>query len=159
RFRCGGAIVEHRVWLEPGADTVYLAWKLEGEGSDAWLGVTFFANNRDHHGETWPPGFNPEISADGARLTSIVRDRVGLHLAGSPGHVGPRGVWCENFALPIERERGLGDRDSALNVADGFMPLMPGAWAGYAVGLAGEQRADLEAALTRRFDHDRAVLA
>src|SRR5579863_8275349 len=23
RFRCGDAVVEHRIWLEPGADTVY----------------------------------------------------------------------------------------------------------------------------------------
>ncbi|MBV8779532.1 MAG: glycogen debranching enzyme N-terminal domain-containing protein, partial [Alphaproteobacteria bacterium] len=26
RFRCGEATVEHRIWLEPGADTVYAAW-------------------------------------------------------------------------------------------------------------------------------------
>src|ERR1700689_2359556 len=27
RFRCGAAVIAHCVWLEPGADTVYFAWK------------------------------------------------------------------------------------------------------------------------------------
>ncbi len=31
RFAIGGRIVEERIWLEPGADTVYVAWRLDGE--------------------------------------------------------------------------------------------------------------------------------
>lgn len=157
RFRCGDATVEHRIWLEPGADTVYLAWKREGEGS-AWLGVTFLANGRDHHGDTWPPGFNPEIVAEGAALTVSVPGRFTLRIAGSGGHVEPRTGWYENFDLPIERERGLGDRDSHRNIGVGFMPLTPGRWCGYVASLENSAGADLDAALARRLAHDRAVL-
>ncbi len=157
RFRCGDVVIEHRVWLEPGADTVYSAWKLEGEG-DTWLGVTFLANGRDHHGETWQPGFNPEIAAGGVNLTIAVPGRFTLCIAGTGGHIEPRGGWYENFDLPVERERGLGDRDSHRHVGDGFLSLTPGQWAGYAASLVPAPSVDLVAAMERRQDHDRAVL-
>jgi predicted glycogen debranching enzyme len=157
RFRCGAATIEHRIWLEPGADTVYLAWKLEG-ATEAWLGVTFLANGRDHHGDTWPPGFNPEISVAGAGLTVAAPGRFTLRIAGTGGQIEPRGDWYENFDLPVERERGLGDRDAHRHVGDGYMPLVPSRWVGYAASLDPAADADLDAALDRRQAHDRAVL-
>jgi predicted glycogen debranching enzyme len=156
RFRCGDCIVEYRVWLEPGADTVYLAWRLEGEG-DASLAVTFLANGRDHHGDTWQPGFNPEIAAEDARLTVNVPGRFTLSIAGTAGRIEPRWDWYENFDLPVERERGLGDRDAHRHVGDAALPLKPGAWVGYVASL-GDADPDLDAALERRRSHDRAVL-
>jgi predicted glycogen debranching enzyme len=157
RFRCGDAVVEHRIWMEPSADTVYLAWKLEGD-DDASLAVIFLANGRDHHGETWQPGFNPEIAAEGPSLTVAVPGRFSLRIAGTDGHIEPRWDWYENFDLPIERERGLGDRDSHRHVGDGFLPLPAGKWAGYVASLDAAARPDVEAALERRRAVDQAVL-
>ena len=157
RYRCGAATVEHRVWLEPGADTVYVAWKLEG-ADEAWLGVTFLANGRDHHGDTWQPGFNPEIVAEGASLTVALPGRFTLRITGSGGQIEPRDDWYENFDLPVEHERGLGDRDAHRHIGDGFMNLSPGQWAGYVSSLEPGAGADLDAALARRQAHDRAVL-
>src|SRR5262249_43142730 len=147
--RCGAAIVEHRIWLEPGVDTVYIAWRLENDG-DAWLGVTFLANARDHHGETWPPGFAPEITADGMALTVAAPGRFTLRIAGKSGHIEPGADWYENFDLPIERERGLGDRDAHRHVGDGFMKLTPGQWSGYVASLNAATDPDIAAALERR---------
>lgn len=157
RFRCGAATIEQRIWLEPGADTVYLAWRLEG-ADEAWLGVAFLANGRDHHGETWPPGFNPEISAAGANLTVMLPGRFTMRIAGTGGQIEPRGDWYENFDLPVERERGLGDHDAHRHVGDGFVKLQPGRWAGYAASLGPDPSNDLDAALARRMAHDRAGL-
>ena len=157
RFCCGQATVEHRVWLEPGADTVYIAWRLEG-ADEAWLGITFLANSRDHHGDTWQPGFNPEIAAGGAAMTATLPGRFALRIAGTGGHIEPRGDWYQNFDLPVERERGLGDQDAHRHVGDGFMELSRGQWAGYVASLDAGAPADLDAALQRRQSHDRAVL-
>jgi predicted glycogen debranching enzyme len=158
RFRYGDAVVEHRIWMEPGADTVYLAWKLEGD-ADASLAVIFLANGRDHHGETWQPGFNPETAAEGRSLTVTVPGRFSLRIAGTDGHIEPRWDWYENFDLPIERERGLGDRDSHRHVGDGFLPLPAGKWAGYVASLdAAAAMPDMEPALERRRAADQAVL-
>jgi predicted glycogen debranching enzyme len=158
RFRCGEATVEHRIWMEPGADTVYCAWRLEGEAPGATLAVTFLANGRDHHGDTWPDTFTPQISGDDATLTVAVPGRFALRIAGTGGQIAPRRDWYGNFDLPVERERGLNDRDSHLHVGDGFLPLQPGAWAGYVASLDPNASPDLDAALDRRRAHDRAVL-
>ena len=159
RFGCGAAVIEHRVWLEPGADTVYAAWKLEGDiGGEAWLGVTLLANGRDHHGETWPPGFNPEVAAEGVRLTMHAPWRFTLTVDANSGHVESRWDWYENFDLPVERERGLGDRDSHRHVGDLYMPLAPGKWVGFVASLDTSANADLDAAMERRRGYDRAAV-
>jgi len=150
RFRCGEAIVEHRIWMEPGADTVYLAWRLEGGAADASLSVTFLANGRDHHGDTWQDGFNPEITGDGGGLTVAVRGRFTLRIAGTSGEIAPRRDWYGNFDLPVERERGLNDRDSHLHIGDGHLPLQPGTWAGYVASLDPSATTDLGAAFEDR---------
>jgi 4-alpha-glucanotransferase len=159
RFRCGEAMVEHRIWMEPGADTVYLAWRLEGEVSDAALSVTFLANGRDHHGDTWPDGFNPEIAGDGADLSVAVPGRFTLRIAATGGDIAPSRDWYGNFDLPVEHERGLNDRDSHRHVGDGTLPLQPGKWAGYVASLNPATTLDLDAALERRRAYDRGILA
>jgi predicted glycogen debranching enzyme len=159
RFRCGEAIVEHRIWAEPGADTVYLAWRLEGEVGDAALAVTFLANGRDHHSDTWEAGFDPEITGDGANLTVAMPGRFTLRVAGTGGEIAPRRDWYSNFDLPVERERGLNDRDSHLHVGDGSLKLQPDEWAGYVASLDPNAAPDLDVALDRRRAHDRALLA
>ena len=158
RFRCGEALLEHRIWLEPGADTVYLAWRLEGPATDAALAVTFLANGRDHHGETWEHGFDPELAAGGTSLTVALPGRFILSITGTGGEITPRHDWYWNFDLPVERERGLADRDIHRHVGDGCLPLVPGEWAGYVASLKPGATPDLDAALERRRTYDRAVL-
>ncbi len=157
RFRCGGRVVEHRIWLEPGADTVCLAWRLV-EGGPARLSVTLLANGRDHHGDTWPDGFRPAVAADGARLSVAAANRFTLAIVATAGEMAPGGEWYWDFDLPVERERGLGDRDAHLHVGDARLDLIPGEWAGLAASLAPNPDPDLAAALARRQAADRAVL-
>jgi 4-alpha-glucanotransferase len=88
-----------------------------------------------------------------------VRGRFMLHITGNGGRIEPRWDWYENFDLPVERERGLGDRDSHRHIGDGYLPLPPGPWVGYVANVGIMAAApDIEAALERRCDADRAVL-
>jgi hypothetical protein len=45
----------------PGADTVYVAWRLEAEADEpgAHLSVSLLASSRDHHGYTWLQSTDP----------------------------------------------------------------------------------------------------
>src|SRR5581483_10081757 len=140
-----------------GADTVYLAWRLV-EGGPARLSVTLLANGRDHHGDTWPDGFRPAVAADGARLSVAAANRFTLAIVATAGEMAPGGEWYWDFDLPVERERGLGDRDAHLHVGDARLDLIPGEWAGLAASLAPNPDPDLAAALARRQAADRAVL-
>ena len=159
RFAFGGRAIEQRIWMELGADRVYVGWRLEGEaGATAHLSVALLANGRDHHGDTWPPDFAPQIAAAETALTVAVATRFALHIAATGGAVLPHNEWYRDFDLPVERERGLGARDSHLHVGDLELPLAPGIWSGFAAGLEPLATPDLGAALERRRSHDRAVL-
>jgi predicted glycogen debranching enzyme len=160
RFAFGGRVVEERIWMEPGADTVYVAWRLEAEadGPAPHLSVVLLANGRDHHGDTWPPGFTPQITADGPTLTVDVADRFALHIAATSGSIAAFDDWYRDFDLPVERERGLAARDSHLHVGDFELPLAAGIMSGFVASLGRSVAPDLEAALERRRAHDRGVL-
>jgi 4-alpha-glucanotransferase len=160
RFAIGDRVVEQRIWMEPGADTVYVGWRLEGgaDGMAAALSVALLANGRDHHGDTRPDGFSPEIAAAGSTLAVTAPDRFELRIAATGGSITPRRAWYRDFDLPVERERGLGAHDAHLHVGDLDLPLPAGKWAGFAAGLAPQPAPDLNAALERRRAHDRAVL-
>jgi predicted glycogen debranching enzyme len=160
RFRCGARTVEHRIWMEQGADTVHAAWRLADDpaAAPAELRVALLANARDHHGETWPAGFAPDISAADAALCVAVPGRFTLSIRASAGTITPASDWYENFDLPLERERGLPARDSHLHVGDLRVPLRPGEWAGFVAGLGPAEPVDLAAALARRRARDRAAI-
>ena len=74
RFAIGDIRIEQRIWMEPGANTTYIAWRLvaPGSGVHPLLSVAILANGRDHHGETWIPGFTPEIATEADQLTMRV---------------------------------------------------------------------------------------
>ena len=72
RFAIGACRIEQRIWMEPGANTTYVAWRLLAAPAGAGrlrLSVALLANGRDHHGETGCRGFAPEIAVDGDALT------------------------------------------------------------------------------------------
>ncbi len=160
RFAFDGRIVEQRIWMEPGADTVYVAWRLEGAADipAAHLSVALLANGRDHHGDTWPPGFTPQIAGGGRTLTVTVANRFSLRVTATGGAIAGHGDWYRDFDLPVERTRGFGARDAHLHVGDLELPLTPGNWSGFSASLEGPDALDLDAAFERRRAHDRHVL-
>ena len=91
RSRCGasrsatGPSSSGSGW-SPAPNTVYVAWRLEGEaGEAAHLSVALLANGRDHHGDTWPPVSHRRSLPTAARLTVTVADRFALDIAASGG--------------------------------------------------------------------------
>src|SRR5205085_3266265 len=91
QFAVGDCRIEQRIWMEPGAHTTYIGWRLlAAPASDVpHLSVALLVNGRDHHGETWAPGFAPEIAvADGA-LTARVQDRFALCIQAPGGAIAP----------------------------------------------------------------------
>ena len=160
QFAVGDCRIEQRIWMEPGAHTTYIGWRLlAAPASDVpHLSVALLVNGRDHHGETWAPGFAPEIAvADGA-LTARVQDRFALCIQAPGGAIAPQHDWIDNFDLPLERERGLSDRDRHLCVGRAEVPLAIGVWHGVVASVEPEASPDISAALERRRAHDCRVI-
>ncbi|WP_221939125.1 amylo-alpha-1,6-glucosidase [Mycobacterium sp. KBS0706] len=160
-YAVGRTRIEHRIWMEPGADTTYAAWRLLPDpmpAPDMQLRVRLLANGRDHHGQTAVGQFDPQLELHHGALI-VDAGRFALTLAASGGDIALDRAWIENFDLPAERERGLFDRDNHLAVGMASLALVPGRWVGLGASLHPDPATDLDAALERRRQHDREVLA
>jgi 4-alpha-glucanotransferase len=155
--------IEARIWMEPGAHTTYAAWRLRpgvGSAENALsLRLALLANNRDHHGSMSVGGFDPQIRVEGDRLLITDAGLFALTIRASGGSIAPKQEWYRDFDLPVERERGLDSTDNHLCVGEAAVPLIPGQWCGIVASLEPEPSSDLAAALQRRLDHDRAIVA
>jgi len=65
RYAVGDLVLEQRIWMEPGAHTTYIAWRLASEsiGHAPQLRVQLLINGRDHHSKTVMSDFQPAIEA------------------------------------------------------------------------------------------------
>ncbi len=158
RFACGALRVEQRIWMEPGANTTYVAWRLDPSGTvpDVWpqLRVKLLVNARDHHGTSWASAFHPELEERDTELRVHHPNWFSLYLKARGGEIAPERNWYENFDLPVERERGLGDSDAHLCVGEARLTLQPGEWVGVVGSLHQEASIYLGEALRRCTQHD-----
>ena len=155
RYAFGDRVVEHAIWLEPGANTVYAAWRLLGE-NPARLRVDLLANHRDHNGGDG--GFAPSVTVANDELL-VAADGTMLRIKVPGGTVVPHADWYENFFLSVEAERGLSATTRHLHVATAEIPLVPGQWAGIVASVEKKSDPDIAAALRWRIAYDREVLA
>ena len=153
RFACGELTVESRIWMEQGENTTYVAWRLTSEvpASDATprLKVRLLANARDFHGTARPWEFNPAIEGSGAEIRVVHPNWFTLYVKARGGAIATRHEWFENFDLPNERERGLGDRDNHLCVGEAELTLHPGEWVGIVASMNPQASTYLDEALRR----------
>jgi len=162
RYAVGALCLEQRIWMEPGAHTTYVAWRLASPApreTTPRLRVRFLVNARDHHGSARPWDFNPLIEQDGRRLIVTHPNWFRLYLKLPTGELRSDHTWIERFDLPVERERGLDATDNHLCVGEALLDLLPGEWVGFAASLHEDASPYLEEALRRFQAHDRGVLA
>ena len=115
-------------------------------------------NARDHHARMTPGGFAPQVNRVGEQLHVVYPDQFALRFQAAGGALQPDWDWIENFDLPLERERGLPDRDAHLCVGQALLTLQPGTWVGVIASLYQTASADLDAALNRFLDRETALL-
>lgn len=154
--------LDRRVWLEPGANTVCVAWRLWNEplrtGPPPKLEVRLLINCRDHHQEMPSGGFRPDVKVTPGKLAVHYDDGTVLRLRACPGAMRPELTWYENFDMAVERERGLADTDNHLCVGVATLVLEPDAWVGVSASLDGDPPEDLTEALHRRIQYEMDVL-
>jgi 4-alpha-glucanotransferase len=158
-YACDEVRIEHRIWMEYGAHTTYSAWRRCGGESarPLRLRVNLLANARDFHGTAQPWDFNPVVEGHGTELSVVHPDWFTLTVRVHGGVIATRHDWYEDFDLPVERERGLSDRDSHLCVGEAELELHE-AWCGIVASLLPEPSVYLEESLHRAQARDLGAL-
>ena len=123
-YAIGDLRIEQRIWMRHGLNQTCVAWRILEPAPERTLAlsVDILANHRDHHGVAHPGQFAPELHANGTGLR-IEGPGTVASIAAIGGTLQSDPVWIEGFDLPIERERGLEDRDNHLRVATAKLSL------------------------------------
>ncbi len=159
-FTAADALLEKRLWMEPGANTTYVRYTLARGSGQARLRLTALVNYRDYHGstragewhmrvETMPHGLRV-VAFDGAHPFTVLSTGASAQSAHE---------WYRGFELSAERFRGLDDREDHLRAGSFELTLVRGTSVTIACSADASPDLDGEAALARRRRHEELLLA
>ncbi|MGC9334713.1 MAG: amylo-alpha-1,6-glucosidase, partial [Anaerolineae bacterium] len=116
------ALLEKRVWMEPGANTTYVRYDLRRSAAPLTLSVKAIVNHRDHHGNTRAGDWQPEIEA----VPGGLRVGADLYLLSAGATVMTASKWYRGYWLAQEAYRGLDAVDDNLYAGQFAVVLSPG---------------------------------
>jgi len=160
-YACADTLIEKRVWMEPGANTTYVRYRLlrPGAGGPVRIELRALVNYREFHLTTRGPGWEMAVEAldHGLRVTAYAGARtLSIQVPGAATE--PAHDWYVGFRLSAEEARGLDALDDSLHAGTFVATLGPDR--ALAAVLSVEARPDLdgEQAWARRRAHETEVL-
>jgi predicted glycogen debranching enzyme len=159
-YACADALVEKRVWMEPGANTTYVRYRLVRASAPLGLTLRVLVNDCDYHATVRAEGWAMTVTPvdQGCRVRGFEGAAPVLVLA--PGaEATPAHEWYRRFALPREAERGLDAEDDNLHAATLRATLRSGQTLTVVLSTETAPATDGEAAWQRRQAHEADLLA
>jgi predicted glycogen debranching enzyme len=158
-YACADALIEKRVWMEPGANTTYVRYRLVRGGGPVRIALGALVNYRDYHATTRGPGWEMRVErvAHGLRITAFDGARPILVLA-EGALVEPSHDWYQGVRLSAEEARGLDALDDSLRVGTFDATLEPGRALTCVLSVEAAPGLDGEQAWHRRRTHETGTL-
>ncbi len=158
-FALADAKLEKRIWMQLGANTTYVEYRLVRASRPLRLELKALVNYRDYHASTHAGDWRMKVEAteNGLRVIAFDSATPFCLLSASASAV-PAHDWYRNFDLPVERYRGLDDREDHLHAGTFHAELGPGD--SLTLVCSTELKPDLggRAALEARFTQEQALL-
>ncbi len=103
-------LLEKRVWMQNGANTSYLQYKLVKASAPVRLSAKVLINSRDYHGETQAGSVSFEVNAVPGGI-SILASNLAIPFYALSREMALSGqhYWYDSFYLSVEAYRGLPD--------------------------------------------------
>jgi predicted glycogen debranching enzyme len=118
-FAISDALLEKRIWMQPGANTTYIQYRLVRATAPLSLAAKALVNYRDHHSSTQGEGWNMQVEKveHGLRINAFA-GAVPYQILCDQASVESGHEWYRNFELSLERYRGLGSIEDHLLAGD-----------------------------------------
>ena len=118
RFAIGDAILEKRVWMRHGENTTYVQYTQLRGSQSMGLELRTLINYRDFHSNTHAGDWRMKIDAVKSGLQISAFDgAIPFYLLSPDARVEPQHDWVRDYFLPLEKYRGLDDREDNLLAA------------------------------------------
>jgi predicted glycogen debranching enzyme len=118
RFAVGDALLEKRVWMCHGENTTYVQYTMLRGSQSVELRLRTLISYRDFHSNIHAGDWHMKIDAikNGLQITAF-DGAIPFYLLSKDAAVEPRHDWCRDYFLPVEKYRGLDDREDFLVAA------------------------------------------
>ena len=159
-YAVGDALLERRIFMEPGANTTYVRYRLLRAGGPVTLTLKGLVNYRDYHGTTRAGNWQMRVEPVPRGLRVVAFDGAqpfGLFAEGT--EASPAHAWYHGFRLATEEERGLDAQEDHLHAGTFRVRLEPGAAWTLVCSTEATPSLDGEAAWARRQRHEADLLA
>jgi predicted glycogen debranching enzyme len=159
-YACGDALLEKRIWMEPGANTTYVHYEVLRAAEPLGLTLRALVNYRDYHGTTRGDGWTMQITPVEGGLRVRAFDGATPLLMLAPGTEAQAAhAWYHRVALARERERGLDAEDDHLHAGSFRATLRAGESITLVLSTEPAPSADGAGAWRRRQAHEADLLA
>jgi predicted glycogen debranching enzyme len=159
-YACADALLEKRIWMEPGANTTYVRYDVRRAALPLAVSIKAIVNYRDHHGNTragtWQPGIDPVPG--GLRVTAF-GGATPLHLLSADATAGPQAEWYQGYWLGLDAYRGLDPEDDNFYAGRFEATLGPGDSLTLVASTEPAPDLDGSAAYDRRLAYESGLLA
>ena len=159
-YACADLLLEKRIWMEQGANTTYVQYRLLRGRGPVRVELKALVNYRDYHRTTRGDGWRMAVEPvpHGLRVVAYPGAQPFFLLAESADIQGTHD-WYRGFDLAAERERGLDSREDHLHAGTFRATLAPGATLTLVLSAESSPSLDGEAAWQRRQRHEADLLA
>jgi predicted glycogen debranching enzyme len=132
-FAFADGLLEKRIWMQQGENTAYIRYSYQRGSQPLTLSLKALVNYRDHHGKTEGRAiFAIDAYREKGLEIKAFTDAASLYLFPTQNSQNNKfswsinNTWYRNFALAVEKYRGLDDREDHLLAAIGNITLQPG---------------------------------
>jgi len=146
-YALADALIERRIWMEPGANTTYVRYDLRRASAPVGLELAPLVNYRDYHGNTHAGEWTMAVDTvpGGVRVTAFPGARP-VFLLCNRADVYPSHVWYRDYFYVEEAYRGLEAVEDHLRAATFRATLSPGG--SLTLVLSTEESPDLDGDIT-----------
>ena len=158
-YACADALLEKRIWMEQGANTTYVSYKVVRASRPLSVTIGAFVNYRDYHASTHAGNWRMSVQPfeHGLRIVAF-EGATPLFLQSCSADAIPEHEWYYNFGLDAERYRGLDDREDELLAGTFRSRLRTGEALTFVASTETAANLDGKSALQARQVHDRSLL-
>ncbi|MBI3958582.1 MAG: glycogen debranching enzyme family protein [Chloroflexi bacterium] len=159
-FACADALLEKRIWMQPGVNTTYIRYDLRRASAPLALSIKALVNYRDYHALTRAGEWRMDVQpvAHGLRVSAFA-GATPLYLLAAAADVAPRHEWYRGYFLGQEAYRGLDALDDNLYAGEFSALLQAGESLTLVASTESTPNPDGHAAYALRQEYERALLA
>ncbi|MEM6283846.1 MAG: amylo-alpha-1,6-glucosidase [Chloroflexota bacterium] len=160
QYAIADALVEKSIWMQPGANTTYVRYRVLRAGGTLSFSIKALVNYRNFHGGTYANNWQMQLQpVDGGMKVEAFEGAVPFYVLSDNAQTELHHEWYRSYYLSTEAYRGLSTHDDNLYVGAFTVDVEPGAAFTMVATTEANAPLDADTAYELRREHETNLLA